>query len=98
VLTCRANVFTNPDRLISYIAKHPEGACVHPDMTVVFSDEWDAQSAAQRRGGNSSPAHGQVATSDRVARFMDGCAYRPQPPFALDRLLARTFPGRGAAR
>jgi len=56
VLTCRANVFTNPHGLISYIAKHPEGACVHPDMTVVFSDEW------------TSPKRGSKARREFFAR------------------------------
>ena len=37
----RDNIFSNPDGLISYIAKHPEGARVRPDMKVVLFDEWD---------------------------------------------------------
>jgi transcription-repair coupling factor (superfamily II helicase) len=41
VLSFRDNVFSNPDGLISYIAKHPVGARVRPDMKVVFFDEWD---------------------------------------------------------
>ena len=41
VLAFRDNVFSNPDGLIAYIAKHPEGARVRPDMKVVFFDEWD---------------------------------------------------------
>jgi transcription-repair coupling factor (superfamily II helicase) len=42
VLALRDNVFQNPDGLIAYIAKHPAGARVRPDMKVVFFDEWDA--------------------------------------------------------
>ena len=42
VLAFRDNVFNNPDGLIAYIAKHPAGARVRPDMKVVFFDEWDA--------------------------------------------------------
>ena len=41
VLSFRDNTFVNPDGLISYIAKHPEGARVRPDMKVVFFDEWE---------------------------------------------------------
>jgi transcription-repair coupling factor (superfamily II helicase) len=41
VLSFRDNTFVNPDGLISYIAKHPEGAKVRPDMKVVFFDEWE---------------------------------------------------------
>jgi transcription-repair coupling factor (superfamily II helicase) len=45
VLAFRDNIFANPDGLISYIAKHPEGARVRPDMKVVFFDEWDTPKA-----------------------------------------------------
>ncbi|HVU42929.1 MAG TPA: transcription-repair coupling factor [Xanthobacteraceae bacterium] len=45
VLSFRDNIFSNPDGLISYIAKHPEGARVRPDMKVVFFDEWDTPKA-----------------------------------------------------
>jgi transcription-repair coupling factor (superfamily II helicase) len=41
VLAFRDNVFDNPDGLIAYIAKHPAGARVRPDMKVVFFDEWE---------------------------------------------------------
>jgi len=41
VLSFRDNIFANPDGLISFIAKHPEGARVRPDMKVVFFDEWE---------------------------------------------------------
>jgi transcription-repair coupling factor (superfamily II helicase) len=45
VLAFRDNIFSNPDGLISYIAKHPAGARVRPDMKVVFFDEWEAPKA-----------------------------------------------------
>ena len=41
VLSFRDNTFVNPDGLIAFIAKHPEGARVRPDMKVVFFDEWE---------------------------------------------------------
>jgi transcription-repair coupling factor (superfamily II helicase) len=45
LLAFRDNVFSNPEGLISYIAKHPEGARVRPDQKVVFFDEWDTPKA-----------------------------------------------------
>jgi transcription-repair coupling factor (superfamily II helicase) len=42
VLSFRDNLFSNPEGLIRYIGKHPEGARVRPDMKVVFFDEWDS--------------------------------------------------------
>jgi transcription-repair coupling factor (superfamily II helicase) len=45
VLAFRDNIFANPEGLIAYIAKHPEGARVRPDMRVVFFDEWDTPPA-----------------------------------------------------
>jgi transcription-repair coupling factor (superfamily II helicase) len=45
VLAFRDNIFSNPDGLISYIAKHPAGARVRPDMKVVFFDEWEKPKA-----------------------------------------------------
>ncbi len=41
VLAFRDNIFSNPEGLIAFIAKHPEGARVRPDMKVVFFDEWE---------------------------------------------------------
>ena len=41
VLAFRDNTFANPEALLGYIAKHPVGARVRPDMKVVFFDEWD---------------------------------------------------------
>ena len=37
--------FSNPEGLIAYIAKHPVGARVRPDMKVVFFDEWEKPKA-----------------------------------------------------
>ena len=48
VLAFRDNIFSNPDGLISYIAKHPVGARVRPDMKVVFFDEWETPKARLR--------------------------------------------------
>ncbi len=45
VLAFRDNIFSNPEGLITYIAKHPEGARVRPDMKVVFFDEWETPKA-----------------------------------------------------
>ena len=45
VLALRDNTFANPEGLIAYIAKHPEGARVRPDQKVVFFDEWDTPDA-----------------------------------------------------
>jgi transcription-repair coupling factor (superfamily II helicase) len=44
-LAFRDNIFANPEGLIAYIGKHPEGARVRPDMKVVFFDEWDTPAA-----------------------------------------------------
>jgi transcription-repair coupling factor (superfamily II helicase) len=49
VLSFRDNIFANPEGLIAYISKHPDGARVRPDQKVVFFDEWD--SPAQRLHG-----------------------------------------------
>jgi transcription-repair coupling factor (superfamily II helicase) len=48
VLAFRDNVFSNPDGLIAYIAKHEAGARVRPDMKVVFFDEWETPKARLR--------------------------------------------------
>ncbi len=45
VLAFRDNVFANPEGLIAWIAEHPAGARVRPDMKVVFFDEWEAPPA-----------------------------------------------------
>jgi transcription-repair coupling factor (superfamily II helicase) len=49
VLAFRDNIFSNPEGLIAYIAKHPAGARVRPDMKVVFFDEW-AKPKARLKG------------------------------------------------
>jgi transcription-repair coupling factor (superfamily II helicase) len=49
VLSFRDNIFANPEGLIAYITKHPEGARVRPDQKVVFFDEWGTP--AQRLKG-----------------------------------------------
>jgi len=49
VLAFRENIFSNPEGLIAFINKHPEGARVRPDMKVVFFDEWE--SAPERLKG-----------------------------------------------
>ena len=45
MLSFRDNIFANPEGLIAYIGKHPEGARVRPDMKVVFFDEWETPAA-----------------------------------------------------
>ncbi len=45
MLAFRDNIFSNPEGLIAYIAKHPEGARVRPDMKVVFFDEFEMPAA-----------------------------------------------------
>jgi transcription-repair coupling factor (superfamily II helicase) len=45
VLAFRDNIFSNPEGLIAYIAKHPVGARVRPNMKVVFFDEWEKPKA-----------------------------------------------------
>ena len=53
VLAFRDNIFANPDGLIAFIGKHPEGARVRPDMKVVFFDEWETRAgAAEGRDGD----------------------------------------------
>ncbi len=64
VLAFRDNVFTNPDGLIAYIAKHPAGARVRPDMKVVFSDEWDTP--AERLKGATEILRSLVAIAERA--------------------------------
>jgi transcription-repair coupling factor (superfamily II helicase) len=45
VLSFRDNIFANPEGLIAYIGKYPEGARVRPDMKVVFFEEWETPTA-----------------------------------------------------
>jgi transcription-repair coupling factor (superfamily II helicase) len=64
VLAFRDNVFNNPDGLIAYIAKHPAGARVRPDMKVVFFDEWD--SPPERLKGATEILRSLVAIAERA--------------------------------
>jgi transcription-repair coupling factor (superfamily II helicase) len=64
VLAFRDNVFSNPDGLIAYIAKHPVGARVRPDMKVVFFDEWD--SPPERLKGATEILRSLVAIAERA--------------------------------
>ena len=66
VLSFRDNIFANPDGLISYIAKHPVGARVRPDMKVVFFDEWD--SAEQRLKGAMDILRVLVGIAEKAAK------------------------------
>jgi transcription-repair coupling factor (superfamily II helicase) len=64
VLAFRDNVFNNPDGLIAYIANHPSGARVRPDMKVVFFDEWDT--SAERLKGATEILRSLVAIAERA--------------------------------
>jgi transcription-repair coupling factor (superfamily II helicase) len=64
VLAFRDNIFSNPDGLIAYIAKHPVGARVRPDMKVVFFDEWDAP--PERLKGATEILRSLVAIAERA--------------------------------
>jgi transcription-repair coupling factor (superfamily II helicase) len=64
VLALRDNVFSNPDGLIAYIAAHPAGARVRPDMKVVFFDEWDT--AEERLKGATDILRTLVAIAERA--------------------------------
>ena len=64
VLALRDNVFSNPDGLIAYIAKHPVGARVRPDMKVVFFDEWET--ADERIKGATDILRSLVAIAERA--------------------------------
>jgi transcription-repair coupling factor (superfamily II helicase) len=64
VLAFRDNIFSNPDGLIAYIAKHPVGARVRPDMKVVFFEEWDTP--AERLKGATEILRSLVAIAERA--------------------------------
>ncbi len=66
VLALRDNVFANPEGLIAYIAKHPEGARVRPDMKVVFFDEWETPEA--RLKGAAGILRTLVGIAEKAAR------------------------------
>jgi transcription-repair coupling factor (superfamily II helicase) len=67
VLAFRDNSFANPDGLISYIAKHPEGARVRPDMKVVFFDEWETPDARLRGAAQMLRALAGIAEKGKKA-------------------------------
>jgi transcription-repair coupling factor (superfamily II helicase) len=64
VLAFRDNIFQNPDGLIAYIAKHPVGARVRPDMKVVFFDEWDTPT--ERLKGATEILRSLVSIAERA--------------------------------
>jgi len=64
VLALRDNVFNNPDGLIAYIAKHPAGARVRPDMKVVFFDEWETPK--ERLKGATAILRALVSIAERA--------------------------------
>ncbi len=66
VLAFRDNIFANPEGLIGYIGKHPEGARVRPDQKVVFFDEWD--SAAARLKGATGILRTLVGIAEKGAK------------------------------
>ena len=66
VLSFRDNTFNNPEGLISYIAKHPVGARIRPDMKVVFFDEWDT--ADERLKGAMDILRALVGIAEKGAK------------------------------
>jgi len=66
VLSFRDNIFANPEGLIAYIAKHPEGARVRPDMKVVFFDEWETP--AQRLKGAAGILRALAGLAEKAAK------------------------------
>ena len=66
VLAFRDNIFVNPEGLIAFIAKHPEGARVRPDMKVVFFDEWDT--APERLKGATGILRALVGIAEKGAK------------------------------
>jgi transcription-repair coupling factor (superfamily II helicase) len=67
VLSFRDNIFANPEGLITYIAKHPEGARIRPDMKVVFFDEWEAPAARLKGATGILRALAGLAEKDKKA-------------------------------
>jgi transcription-repair coupling factor (superfamily II helicase) len=66
VLAFRDNIFLNPEGLIAYIAKHPEGARVRPDMKVVFFDEWET--SPERLKGAAGILRTLAGIAEKAAR------------------------------
>ncbi len=67
VLSFRDNIFSNPEGLISYIAKHEAGARVRPDMKVVFFDEWESPKARLRGAAGILRALAGIAEKGKKA-------------------------------
>lgn len=67
VLAFRDNTFANPDGLIGYIAKHPEGARVRPDMKIVFFDEWETPKERLKGATGILRALSEIAAKGRKA-------------------------------
>jgi transcription-repair coupling factor (superfamily II helicase) len=67
VLSLRDNIFANPEGLIAYIAKHPEGARVRPDQKVVFFDEWETPQARLKGAAGILRALAGIAEKGRKA-------------------------------
>ena len=77
VLAFRDNVFNNPDGLIAYIAKHPAGARVRPDMKVVFFDGMGLPARApQRRDGDFALAGGDRGAREGGVTFLSAPTQR----------------------
>ncbi len=66
LIAFRDNIFANPEGLIAYIARHPAGARVRPDMKVVFFDEWE--SADERLKGAAGILRSLVAIAEKGAK------------------------------
>jgi transcription-repair coupling factor (superfamily II helicase) len=65
LLAFRDNIFSNPEGLIAYIAKHEAGARVRPDMKVVFFDEWETP--PERLKGSTGILRSLVAIAEKGA-------------------------------
>jgi transcription-repair coupling factor (superfamily II helicase) len=66
VLSFRDNIFANPEGLIAYIGKYPEGARVRPDMKVVFFEEWETPS--QRLKGAAGILRALAGLAEKAAK------------------------------
>jgi transcription-repair coupling factor (superfamily II helicase) len=66
VLSFRDNIFANPEGLIAYIGKYPEGARVRPDMKVVFFEEWETPS--QRLKGAAGILRALAGIAEKAAK------------------------------
>ena len=66
VLSFRDNIFANPEGLIAYIGKYPEGARVRPDMKVVFFEEWETP--AERLKGATAILRALAGIAEKAAK------------------------------